>query len=99
MPVVNAALLYFGIVFGVGFLLGPIRVRWLEPRIGAALANLCEAPFLIIAMVLVARWIPTRVGLPRDLRTLLAMGLGALILQQIADCAVGIRQKRISRTA
>jgi hypothetical protein len=90
MPVVSATLLYFGIVFGVGVLLGPIRVMWLEPRLGAALANLCEAPFLIIAMVLAARSIPKMVALPRNLPTLLAMGVGALMLQQIADCAVGI---------
>jgi hypothetical protein len=45
---------------------------------------------------LAARWIPTGVGLPRDLRTLLAMGLGALILQQIADFAVGIGLRRIT---
>jgi hypothetical protein len=90
MPVISAALLYFGIVFGIGFLLGPVRVIWLEPRLGAVLANLCEAPFLIIAMVLAARSIPKMVGLARDLPALLAMGVGALILQQIADFAVGI---------
>jgi hypothetical protein len=92
----SAPLLYFGIVLGVGFLLGPIRVMWLEPRLGLALANLCEAPFLIIAMVLAARWIPTRVGQPCDLGTLLAMGLGALIVQQIVDCAVGVGLRGIT---
>ena len=33
-----AAVLYFAIVFGVGFGLGPIRVLWLEPALGKALA-------------------------------------------------------------
>ena len=45
-----AVALYFAIVFGVGFLLGPIRVFLLEPRLGATLAVLLEAPLLLIAM-------------------------------------------------
>lgn len=32
--VLKAALSYFGLVFGVGFILGPIRVLWLEPSLG-----------------------------------------------------------------
>jgi hypothetical protein len=36
---------------GVGFLLGPIRVLWLEPRVGLVIAAACEAPFLLAAMV------------------------------------------------
>ena len=32
MRVTLAMLFYFGLVFGVGFLLGPIRVLWLEPH-------------------------------------------------------------------
>jgi hypothetical protein len=47
--------LYFLIVFGIGFLLGPVRVFWLEPRLGETMATLCEAPFLLIAIVLVTR--------------------------------------------
>jgi hypothetical protein len=35
MKITGAAILYFIIVFGVGFLLGPIRVFLLEPRVGA----------------------------------------------------------------
>ena len=49
MHLVAATILYFPIVFGTGFLCGPIRVFWLEPRLGEALATLCEAPFLLAA--------------------------------------------------
>jgi hypothetical protein len=84
-----AVVLYFAIVFGVGFVLGPIRVLLLEPSLGKPAATLCEAPFLLIAMVLAARWVPTRFELRTDLWSLVAMGIAALALQQIADFAVG----------
>jgi hypothetical protein len=69
---------------------------WLEPLLGTILAALYEAPFLIIAMVVSARWIPKKVGLSREPRSLLAMGLGALLLQQIADLTVGVALRGIS---
>ncbi len=90
MRILTSAVLYFMIVFGVGFLLGPIRVVWLEPWLGKIVAVLCETPLLVVAMVAAARWVPTKLGLRTDLRSLASMGIGALILQQIADFAVGI---------
>jgi hypothetical protein len=89
MRIAAAAALYFAIVFGVGFLLGPIRVLWLEPRAGPIVAVACEAPLLLAAMALAARWVPRVVRLRRDWVPLLAMGVGALVLQQLADFAVG----------
>jgi hypothetical protein len=96
MQIGFAALLYFVIVFAVGFLLGPVRVIWLEPHVGPAIAELLEAPFLVIAMVVAGRWVPkvTRMGLKP--RSLAWMGLGALILQQMADLAVGYSLRSMS---
>jgi len=90
MRLVGAAALYFALVFGVGFLLGPIRVFWLEPWLGKTAAVLCETPFLLIAMIVAARWVQRKVALRAGLGSLAAMGAGALVLQQIADFAVGI---------
>ncbi len=90
MRILRAAALYFIIVFSVGFLLGPIRVLWLEPRIGPTLAALCEAPLLLLAMPVAARWVTRKTELPRKVWALAVMGLGALALQQIADFAVGL---------
>ena len=80
----------------MGFVLGPIRVLWLEPRLGHLLATACEAPFLLAAMVVAARWVPRAVRLEKTLAPLALMGLGALLLQQIADFAVGIGLRGIS---
>jgi hypothetical protein len=84
----TAAALYFCMVFVVGALLGPLRVLWLEPFVGPALAVLCEAPLLILAMRLAARWAPAWAHFQGSQLGYLAMGFVALILQQIADLAV-----------
>jgi hypothetical protein len=90
MKIVAAALLYSAMVFTVGLALGPIRVFWFEPAIGRVLAELCEAPFLLVAMVFTSRWVPSVLHLRRDLASLGSMGLGALAIQQGADLAVGV---------
>jgi hypothetical protein len=96
MRIVAAAAFYFAIVFGAGFLLGPIRVLWLEPRVGPIIAAACEAPLLLAAMVAAGRWVPRVLRLQRDLLSRLLMGVGALVLQQMADFAVGIGLRGIS---
>jgi hypothetical protein len=89
-PVVAAAALYFAVVFGIGFALGTIRVFWLEPVLGQTLAVLFEAPLLLIAMVWAARWVPEYVHMRANVHSLAAIGIGALILQQIVDFSVGV---------
>ena len=87
--VAAAAGLYFAIVFGVGFLLGPIRVLWLEPRVGMTLAVLIEAPILVAAMAVAARWVPRRLGMANKFLRLAAMGFVALALVLVSDFTVG----------
>jgi hypothetical protein len=87
--IIAAAAFYFLIVFGVGFVLGPVRIFWLEPRLGETVAVLCEAPFLGCAIVLAARWLPRKLRLRPNITSLAGMGVGALLLQQLADFAVG----------
>jgi len=96
MKIIAAALLYFAIVFTVGLTFGPIRVLWLEPKIGEVLAAICETPFLVVAMIFASRWIPSVVGVRRDLVSLGLMGLGALAIQQGADLAVGFYLRGIT---
>ena len=98
MKIASAAILYCLAVFGAGFVLGPIRVLWLEPRLGVVAATICEAPFLLLAMIAAAYWIPrvTRIG--ASIGAMLAMGIGALALQQAADFVVGTALRGISAT-
>lgn len=89
MRVTLAMLFYFGLVFGVGFLLGPIRVLWLEPRFGPIIATACEAPFMLLAILIAARWVPHVLNIGRDPKMLVLIGVGALVLLQIADFSIG----------
>lgn len=87
--VLAAAAIYFALVFGVGLVLGPIRVLWLEPVLGRTIAVLCETPFLVGAMIIAARLAPRWSKMAGGWISYLALGLIALALQQIADLAVG----------
>ena len=89
---------YFALVFGAGFLFGPIRVFWLEPRVGKTFAVLCEAPPLVAVMVLTARWLPRKLAVSRDHGSLATIGLAALVLQQIADVSLGAAVRGLTLT-
>ena len=89
LRLITASALYVAIVFGAGFLLGSIRVFWLEPRLGKSIAVLCETPFLLAVMIPAARWAPAKTKVAGDCGSLAAVGIGALVLQQLADLAVG----------
>ena len=89
LKMLAAAALYFTIVFGVGFLVGPVRVLYVEPRVGATVAVLLEAPILVVAMVVSAKFMLRWIDVERP-TALLAIGVVALFMQQVADIAVGV---------
>jgi hypothetical protein len=81
----KAGVLYFVLVFGTGFVLGPIRVLWLAPRVGARVAELVEAPIMLTVIVIVARWLVRRLQVPATVGSRLGMGGIALALVLAAD--------------
>lgn len=81
----KAGTAYFGLVFGAGFLLGPLRILLLEPRVGARWAELAELPLMVIVMVLACRWILRRGRLPRAAGPRLGMGAVALAFMLAAE--------------
>lgn len=94
----SASLAYFAVVFSAGFLLGTIRVFGLEPRLGKPIAVACEAPFMLAVIIWTARWLPPKMGLSADRGSLLAVGIVALALQQVADFFVGVAVRGLSPT-
>jgi hypothetical protein len=85
MLILKAGVLYFVVVFGVGFLLGTIRTLWVTPRVGPRLAELMESPFMFVAMILAARWVILRLGMEYQIPARLGMGGSALILLLLAE--------------
>lgn len=93
MRTLKAAVLYFLLVFGAGFVLGTIRVLWAVPRVGERDAELMEMPIMFAVSFSAARWLVHRFAVPADARTRLGMGFGALALLLTAEFTVvpGVR--------
>jgi hypothetical protein len=90
------ALLYFALVFGAGFVLGPIRMLLIEPLLGPVAATLCEAPIMIAVTIFAAWWTPRVTNLSGDASALVLVGVVALVLQQASDLAVGVLLRDMS---
>ena len=87
-PAIKAGLCYFALTFGAGFLLGPLRILLLEPRVGARAAELAELPVMIVVMWLAARWTIRRFRVPLSAASRLAMGALAFALLVAAEFCV-----------
>ena len=83
-----AGVLYFALVFGTGFVLGTIRTLWIVPRVGTRVAELMEAPFMLLVTIAAARWIAVRLAVPARWSARLGMGAIALGLLLVAEFAL-----------
>jgi hypothetical protein len=83
-----AALIYFAAVFGAGFVLGTIRALWAEPRFGPRLAELIEAPIMLVVIVVAARWIVGGYARQFSRRRRAAFGALALVLMLVLELAL-----------
>ncbi len=88
MHVLNAGVLYFVLVFGAGFVLGPIRILWAVPRFGERAAELMETPIMLVVIILAARWIARRLVVPPTPSRLLGIGFVALGVLLVAEFTV-----------
>jgi hypothetical protein len=78
MRALKAGVIYFLIVFAVGWILGPIRELWAVPRFGRMTAMLLEAVIMLIAMIVAARWVIRRFGVHQTFGSTISTGLVAL---------------------
>jgi hypothetical protein len=102
MQILKAGVLYFVLVFGAGFLLGAVRTLWVVPRVGARLAELMEAPVMLVVTIVAARWIVRHFAIPYVPSARLEMGGIGLSLLLVAEFGLvlwlrGISIKRVSR--
>lgn len=100
----KAAVAYFAIVLGTGFVLGTIRVPFLVPRLGERYAELLEMPIMVVVVVLAARYVVRRFSLRPNPPVRLLVGFVALAMAVVAELLlaavlqdVSIRQYIASR--
>jgi hypothetical protein len=74
---------YFAFVFGVGFVLGIVRVLLLEPRLGERWAELAEMPVMFITIVLAARFVVRRFPTSHRKSYLVSGGVALLFLMLV----------------
>ena len=78
IQLIEAAALYFAIVFATGFVLGSVRELWAVPRFGQRIAELIEEPIMLVAVVFAARWTVRRFRVSLETTKRLGMGFIAL---------------------
>jgi hypothetical protein len=92
----KAGLLYFVLVFGAGFVLGPIRVLWLVPRVGERIAELAELPIMCVVIVAAARWVVRRFSVAAMPADRLVMGGVALAFTLAAEFGLVLQLRGLS---
>ena len=80
-------MVYFLLVFGAGWILGPVRELWAVPRFGRIVAILLEATIMLIAMIVSARWVIRRFNVPQRFGSTISVGLVALGILAPAELA------------
>ncbi len=85
----KAIFAYFGLVFGAGFILGPIRLLLLVPRVGTRTAELMESPVMLLAIIGAARWVARRWLRTAGVWRQLGVGIATVALIECGDILVG----------
>ena len=78
MRALKAGIIYFLLVFLVGWILGPIRELWAVPHLGHMAAMLSETVIMLDAMMVAARWVIRWFEVPQTLSDTLSIGLIAI---------------------
>jgi hypothetical protein len=88
--VLKAAITYFGLAFGAGFVLGTFRVMVLVPRLGEAVAVALELPIMLTVSWGASRYVVQRFKIAPHLLTRLAVGVVAFLFLMFAELGVSV---------
>jgi len=91
-----ASLVYFALTFGAGFVLGPLRILFLVPRVGARTAELIEMPVMIGITWLAARWVTQKFSVPPERGPRLSVGVMAGALLLLAEFTLVLRLRGLT---
>jgi hypothetical protein len=86
----KAASAYFALLFGLGFVLGTLRVLLIVPVLGELPAVLLELPVMLTASWFACRWLVQRFAVPADVASRLIMGGVAFALLMAAEAGVSM---------
>lgn len=86
MRAIKAGAVYFGLVFAIGFLLGPVREFWVIPLLGSVGGLLLEAAVIVPAIIFAAWWCGRRFSIS-GAGERVEMGFVALLLLFVAELA------------
>ncbi len=87
MRIASAAIVYWAMVFALGFVLGTVRVLWVIPRVGLVPATLMELPLILAASWFAAGWLVRRFVLASPGEAL-TVGALAFVILMVAECAL-----------
>jgi len=93
---IQAGLLYCAVVFAVGFLLGAVRVFWVEPLAGELSSVALEAPIMLAVAWTVCGWMTEHFEVSDHLLDRVLMGSVALIFLLTAEIALALFVQRRS---
>ena len=85
LQILKAGVLYFALVFGAGFVAGTIRTLWVVPSVGTRMAELMEAPVMLVVIIVASRWVASYLLVPSVPSARLGMGGIALGLLLVAE--------------
>lgn len=80
MRSIRAGAVYFALVFAIGFVFGTIRQLILVPYVGELGGVIIEAPLMLGASYLIARWVISTWAVATEMGQRLQMGMTALVL-------------------
>ena len=86
----KAGLIYFLIVFAIGFVLGAARVLWVAPHLGVTMAVSLEVPLMLAASWIVCKAILARRSPGRGMSARLLMGASAFLFLQVAELGLSV---------
>ena len=84
---VTAGILYWALIFALGFVLGTVRVLWGAEALGESTFILVEIPLMLLASWFAARWLVRRYAIA-GIAAALAMGGIAFALLMVAELAL-----------
>jgi hypothetical protein len=87
---IRAALAYFALVLGAGFLLGMVRVPFVVPRLGERWAELAEMPIMAVTIFFAAGYVLRRFPTIRLPGRALVVGFLALALSVLAELGLAV---------